>query len=66
MSMIPRCAICADAIDAYGRDGTLCARCRQGCPQCGKSPAYCQHPLTDVSVTDLGDGRFRLNDREAA
>jgi hypothetical protein len=48
MSLIPRCVVCADKIDAYGRQGTRCARCSQPCPTCHGEAASCQHPLPEL------------------
>jgi len=48
MSLVPGCIICDRRIDAYGRDGTRCARCNEPCEVCGKDVSLCHHPLAPV------------------
>lgn len=67
MSMVPRCTVCDDRIDAYGRGGTRCSRCNEPCPTCQKDVACCPHPLVEavpfvriVRDTDPRTGRERV------
>ena len=49
MSAVPRCSVCDARLDAYGRDGTRCARCSRPCPDCGGVIGFCSHELPDAS-----------------
>lgn len=58
MSLVPRCTVCDEKLDAYGRDGTRCDRCKEPCPTCNGDVRFCTHPLTGWAKAEAAAERF--------